>query len=108
MRIYEVLEAKVGELKVGDYQVVVDDHAIERARERNINPNDVDAVLKKLPSIKNELGSVTNNLQFFVIDQTAGITLGMRKLNDRRLLLKTVIKTVKPYARNVDDIFTVT
>ena len=107
MRIHELLEAKVGEITAGEYRVVVDDHALDRARERNVNPHDVDGALKKLSTINDQIDAVGNKLQFFVIDQNKGITLGMRKLGDRRVLLKTVIKTVKPYARNVDDIFTV-
>jgi hypothetical protein len=107
MRIHELLEAKIGKLSIGNYVVAVDSHAMDRAIDRFISPRVVDKVLNKIPNVSEQIDSLEDFRQFYIVDNTEEISLGLKKVNDRKLYLNTVIDTASPYGRGIDDIFTV-
>ena len=101
-------EDRVGELKVGPINVVIDDHAIERTLLRNIDPNAVDTVLRKLPNIKSELDTVSSGEKIWVYDPGLNVALGLRRISgdSLRFVLKTLWRG-KPIDLNIDKIFKV-
>ena len=107
MRYYELFEAKVGDLDIGEYHVIVDSHTVDRAVQRFVSPRAVDRTLKKIPQIGNRIDQIANSMQFYIVDQTEGISLGFRKTQGKEMIFKTVIDSTKPYAKGVEDIITV-
>lgn len=94
MKINEILlEKNIGNLTIGDIKVSVDDHTIQRCIQRNISPLAVDKVLKKLPTVKDQLSRVDSGQQFWIWDQSLDIGLGLRRISSDYLgfVLKTVL-----------------
>ena len=105
MRINEIItEAKIGTILTKDLQVEVDDHAIDRARQRGVSPNAVDYIIRKqLPKILRKLENIEVNQQFWVYDWSSETALGMRRISssELRFLLKTVYPGVPSLTPNV-------
>lgn len=107
MRIHELLEAKIGKLSIGDYTVAIDSHAMDRAVDRFISPKIVDRVLNKIPSVSKQIDNINDFTQFYIVDSTEEISLGLKKVNRSKLYLNTVIDTTTPYGRGINDIITI-
>ena len=94
MQIREILTEKaVGSLNIDGILLVVDDHAFDRARQRDISPHDVDLVIKKLPKIKDVLSSFESGNTLWVFDTTLNVSLGLRRVSSSQLKfsLKTLV-----------------
>lgn len=105
MRYFEIIsEQVVGDLKIDPFLVKIDQHAIDQTAKRLVVPQHVDQMLERLGQVKDEIDAMRNGNAFFVVDQSLKISLGIRKENGARLLLKTVINSNKPYHRGVEDI----
>jgi hypothetical protein len=99
MRAHEfIIETKIGTLRIGDLEIVVDGHSLDQAVNRNVLPTDVDRVLKKIDSISDKLKTIEAGQQFWVYDHTLEIGLGFRKISNssQRFILKTVVGS-RPY-----------
>jgi gamma-glutamylcyclotransferase (GGCT)/AIG2-like uncharacterized protein YtfP len=88
-----VSEAAIGTLNIGGLSIIVDDHAVERTEYRNVSPNNIDLVLRKLPSIRDQLQQIPNGQKFWVYDPAVNIALGLRAINSEigKYVFKTVI-----------------
>jgi gamma-glutamylcyclotransferase (GGCT)/AIG2-like uncharacterized protein YtfP len=88
-----VSEAAIGTLNIGGLSIIVDDHAVERTEYRNVNPDNIDLVLRKLPSIRDQLQQIPNGQKFWVYDPAVNIALGLRAINGEigKYVFKTVI-----------------
>ena len=101
-------EVTVGTLTLGEFKVLVDDHVIERAQERNIAVPDIDTVLRKikLPRVIKKIIGIDTGSRFYVLDHTNNVALGLRRIGDRKLVLKTVYNG-RPMDLNIAAIITV-
>ncbi len=107
MKYQELLEVKIGDLNIGEFQVLVDKHALERAVDRFISPRAVDRTLKKIPSVAAEIEKINDYSLFYLVDTEEEISLGMKKINNNKLYFNTVVNTVQPYGRGIKDIITI-
>jgi len=107
MRYYELVETKIGILTIGEYRVEIDSHTIERSIDRFVSPRAVDRTLKKISQVGKDIEKIDDGTRFFIIDQTEGISLGIRKIQDKKLIFKTVVNSIKPYAKGVEDFISV-
>lgn len=90
-----ITEVAVGTITTGDLIVVIDDHALDRAFERGVDPRAIDYVIsKRLPKILHKLDSIEGGQQFWIYDWSREVALGMRRLSSTQL--KFVLKTVWP------------
>ena len=96
MRATEFLiEVQIGTLTIGGMTIIVDSHALDQAVDRMVLPTDVDRVLRKLPTIKNQIAQIESGQKFWVYDPNLEVGLGCRMLNNEKLRIqfKTVIGT---------------
>lgn len=103
MRANEFLnEAMIGTLTIGGITIIVDEHAMERAIDRLVLPTDVDRVLRKLPTIQDQIAQIDSGQQFWVYDPVAEVALGCRVINPERskIQFKTVLGS-RPYHSDV-------
>lgn len=99
MRAQEFLqEAIIGTITIQGIQVAVDDHALDRTVMRDVLPSDVDRVLRKLPTIQDQLQAIDPGQKFWVYDATQDVALGFR--TGSKLLLKTVLGK-RPYSSDI-------
>jgi len=92
MRINEVA---VGNILTPHLEIVVDDHALNRAQERGVDPGAVDYIIKKqLPKVLNKLEQIPPGQKFWVYDWSREVSLGLRRISSTDL--KFVLKTVWP------------
>jgi GNAT superfamily N-acetyltransferase len=101
-------ESAVGTLAIGPFQIVVDDHAFERAIDRDIQPRDIDATLKKikLPRVAKQMQDFESGSRFYVFDHTNDVALGLRRIGNNRFVLKTVYNG-RPMDLNIAGIITI-
>ena len=103
MRAYQFIsEEAIGLLHIGNLNVVVDSHALDQAIDRLVLPTDVDRVLRKLPTIQDQLANMESGQQFWVYDPGLEVGLGMRSINPVKL--KYQFKTVvgdRPYESHI-------
>lgn len=108
MRINEILnEAAVGTILTNDLQIVVDDHALDRAKERGVHPPAVDYIIRKqLPKVLGKLEKVEVGERFWIYDWSTEISLGMRRISSTQLrfTLKTVWPGVPARTPGIDKI----
>ena len=108
MKINEIItEAKVGTILTKDLQIEVDDHALDRAKQRGVEPRMVDYIIRKqLPKILRKLEKIDVNTQFWVYDWSTEISLGLKKMSSTqpRFLLKTVYYGMPSLTPNVSAI----
>ena len=102
MRAQEfVSESAIGTLTIAGITIIVDEHAMDRAVDRQVLPTDVDRVLRKLSTIKTQIAQIESGQQFWVYDPALEVGLGFRMLNAEhpRMQFKTVIgaKQGEPY-----------
>lgn len=94
MRAVEFLaEVALGTLNIGGITIVVDEHAMDQTVERMVLPTDVDRVLRKLPTIKDQLVQIDSGQKFWVYNPELEVGLGCRMINPEKLKIqfKTVI-----------------
>lgn len=72
-------------IRIGDITLIVDNHAIERVYMREINPKNVDILLRKLPSIKDQLANIEVGSKTWIEDPVTGVSVGLRKLSSDQL-----------------------
>jgi hypothetical protein len=91
-------EAIIGYLHFPNITVGVDEHAIERAQTHGIDPNQIDACLKKLQKVVTQLLSMELNNTVWVYDANTNVALGLRRISstDPKFKLKTVVNN-RPY-----------
>ena len=105
MRYFQIISEDVfGDLKIDPFLIKIDQHALDQTANRRIIPQHVDKMLEKLSQIKDDIYSMRNGNAFFVVDEKLQLSLGIRKENNSKLLLKTVINSSRPYHRGVEDI----
>lgn len=99
MRAQEFLiEYAVGTLKINDIVYVVDNHAFDRVRDREVQPAAIDYLLKKMHLVREVLDSIDLGQKIWVYDSTQDIAIGLRRKSGDQLTfqLKTVVGK-KPY-----------
>ena len=84
-------EAVIARLKLGSIVVAVDDHAIEQVYFRQIDPKQVDTVLRKLSSVQDQLMQQPPGQKFWVTDPSTQISLGLRRAQDNSFQFKTAV-----------------
>jgi hypothetical protein len=88
-------EAAVGSITVGPLEVLIDEHALDRARERGIDPVAVDYIIKKqMPEVLSKLSQLASGEKVWVYDWSRETALGLRRISSSEL--KFVLKTVWP------------
>lgn len=97
-----VVEAKIGTLTIDGIYIVVDEHALDQAIDRQVLPTDIDRVLRKLPTIKKQLATIESGQQFWVYDPALEVGLGCRSISPGGLKIqfKTVVGD-RPYNSQV-------
>lgn len=100
-----VVEAAIGTLRIGDITIIVDDHAIEQVYMREINPKAVDAVLRKLPAVKDQLTAMEPSNKIWVRDPQTNVSVGLRKIssNQLRFQFKTAVQN-RTYQSDTEEI----
>lgn len=101
-----VVENRSGTLHLGPLTIEIDDHALDRARQRGIDPYAVDRILKKLTTRLDKLEKIELGERFWVYDVTSNIALGIRRLNNNRYYLKTMIGTQPQLMPGISKIIT--
>jgi hypothetical protein len=93
MRANEFLfERVIGKLYIGPLTIEIDQHAIDRAADRNIKPELIDEILRKLPTLVDTMANVEVN-KFWVFDPKLNIKIGLAKISTpNRYRLNTVVK----------------
>lgn len=96
MRINELItEEKVGTIWTEDLEIVVDDHAIERAQQRQVDPRAVDYIVKRqLQKVIHKLEQIEPGERFWVYDWSREVALGMRRISSTKMRFQ--LKTVWP------------
>lgn len=93
MRACEIVqEAWAGRVRIGTLTVDVDDHVIEQAFFREIDPHEIDQALRKLPNILQTLSNIEPGQKLWIRDPDTGISLGIRSTGRNVLKFKTVVK----------------
>ena len=87
-----ITEAQAGRLRIGQLLIDIDDHVIEQTYFREIDPQDVDHALRKLPGIEDQLAAVDPGQKLWVRDPDTGISLGIRATGRNVLKFKTVVQ----------------
>jgi hypothetical protein len=89
-----IVEATVATINIGDVVVILDDHALDRQQERGIDDKSLDAAIRKLkfPRVLKQMDQIEDGNRFYVMDHTTNVSLGIRKLSNKRYQLKTVVK----------------
>jgi hypothetical protein len=92
MRFKEIMEGRPS-LKRGSFTIQIDDHAIKRTQERNIDPAGIDQLIDRIPSIKAKILQFVDGEQFYVFNNDLNIGLGVKMVDaeHRIIRLKTVI-----------------
>jgi len=98
-----VSEAIVAQLRLGRIVIAVDDHAIEQVYFREIDPNQVDSLLRKLPSVEDQLMSMAPAQKFWVTDPATQITVGLRRDSANSFQFKTAVQPLT-YQSDVPEI----
>jgi hypothetical protein len=101
-------EATVATINIGDITVVLDDHVLDRQQQRGINDRSLDAAIRKLkfPRVVKQMDQIEAGNRFYVMDHTTNVSLGIRKLSDKRYQIKTVFNG-RPADHNIAGIITV-
>jgi hypothetical protein len=101
-------EATVATINIGDITVVLDDHVLDRQQQRGIDNKSLDAAIRKLkfPRVIKQMDQIEAGNRFYVMDHTTNVSLGIRKLSDKRYQLKTVFNG-RPADHNIAGIITV-
>ena len=101
-------EATVATINIGDITVVLDDHVLDRQQQRGIDDRSLDAAIRKLkfPRVIKQMDQIEAGNRFYVMDHTTNVSLGIRKLSDKRYQLKTVFNG-RPADHNIAGIITV-
>lgn len=96
----QVSEEVIHTTNFKNFEIKVDSHYLERARQRKVGHSEVGRTIEKFPRIEQELQEVDPGQQFWAYDTKQNIGLGMRKFSDKngslQLLLKTVIRGEPP------------
>ncbi len=105
-----VVEVAVGTILTPNLEIVVDDHALDRAKERGVDPRAVDYIIRKqMPKILKKLEDIEVNQRFWVYDWSRETALGMRRMSSTQLkfMLKTVFAGMPSMTPNVEKIIKV-
>lgn len=103
---YEILEE--GFKKVRDIGVITNDHAIDRAIERGVPSDVVDALIKKIFYVKNKFKPFDENQKFTIWSPSLNAGLGLRRRSDKEGYVRVEVMTViNRLYDNPDPVFTV-
>lgn len=95
-----VTETVIHTTQLGNIVIYIDDHYLERAKQRNITHKETGLTITRLKTIEDQLREIEPGQQFWVKDNTNNVGLGMRKKMDAsgtlQLLLKTVVRGAPP------------
>ena len=96
MRINDIItEAAIGTILTNNLEIIIDQHAIDRAKERGVSPHAVDYIIKKqLPKVLRKLQQIPSGQKFWVYDWSSETALGLRRISADAL--KFQLKTVWP------------
>jgi hypothetical protein len=89
-----LLEKIVGKLQIDNIEVLVNDHAFDRAKQRGVPHTVVDPVLKKLPKLYSEIESIESGQQFWVYADVYNISIGFRKYDNEGDTIRIVLNTL--------------
>ncbi len=93
-------EIAVGTILTPNLEIVVDDHALDRAKERGVDPRAVDYIIRKqMPKILKKLERIEVNQRFWVYDWSRETALGMKRLSSTQM--KFMLRTVLPKAPGI-------
>ena len=97
-----ITEAIIGTLKKNGIEIAVNSHAIDQAVDRQVLPTDVDRILRKLPTVQNQLASIAGNQKFWIYDPILDVAAGFQKsdTNKFKYYLNTVVGD-RPYNSDV-------
>lgn len=84
-------ELDVGRRRVGSIEFDIRKHVLDRMEERNVPFSTVNALLTRIPMIKNTLDTVGVGNPIWAHDPSLGISLGIRLLDSGRILVTTAI-----------------
>ena len=96
----------LGTLHIGELNIPIHKHSIDRARERGVRPGAVDVILRKLPRYTEKIQTLESGTKFWVHDKTQGVALGFQKLDSGAIQLNTVMKT-DPHEQGAVDVIAV-
>lgn len=70
--LQEVKEPRkiAGNMQVGDYWIPIDAHLINRIEERNVDKNEVELTIRKLPKAKAKVKTFLPGERFYIHDNT--------------------------------------
>jgi hypothetical protein len=97
-----ISESIVGTLNKHGIEIAVNSHAIDQAVKRQVLPSDIDRVLKKIPSVQDNLNQVNGNQKFWIYDSSLDVAVGFQKsdTNKSKYYLNTVVGD-RPYDSDV-------
>ena len=96
MRANEFLiERTIGTITIDGIRIEVDDHALDRAKQRRVKPADVDRILRKISRVKRQIQQLEDNREFWLWWNDLEVSLGIVKKSSDPLQLKfnTVINS---------------
>jgi GNAT superfamily N-acetyltransferase len=99
--VYPVMAESLTEsnnLHLRDFVVTISPHALEQCYNRNIDPDQVDDILKNISQAKSSIMGQEPGVPFILHDGQ-GTALGMRRQPDNRLTLATVYKTSSDFVK---------
>jgi len=105
MRIWELTEAVLGNVRIGKYNVVILTHVKDRLKDRKLNSSHLTRLLKSIPKFEDKIDQLEPREGFFIVDQKLNISIGASRYNNDTITVITIINSSKPYARDVDKYF---
>lgn len=85
-----------GPYSVNDVVFTITQHALDRLEERNVPISTAREMLNRISKIKDTIEQIEIGQQFWVYDESLGISLGMRRLDSGKVQWATSI-IGKPY-----------
>lgn len=95
MKISELLIEKiVGTVQRGKFNILVNDHAFDRLKERGVPYTVIDPILKKIyKKLEFDIDSIEPGQQFWVYDDSYVVSLGFRKYDNHGDTIRIVLNT---------------
>jgi len=105
MKIRELTEGVLGNVKIGKYNIAILTHVKDRLKKRKLTPQHLTRLLKSIPRFEDKIDQLEIREGFFIVDQKLNISIGASRYNNDTLTIITIIDSSKPYARGVDKYF---
>jgi hypothetical protein len=109
MRAFEFLVEKIVKKDmINGIHVWFNDHALDRAHEREVSPRAVDAILERLHTLVGNIESVEPHYEFWVYYDAFSTGAGFRRMPDKGDALCVVLNTVisdPPHEQGSNPVF---